>query len=217
MSLLYNIRQYGKNSKSIKSAICEREYGILNLIKFKIAPANPYGFQLQAAKAKGNLILRAPTGSGKTEAALLWAQQNQQYNGRLFYALPTTASINAMYLRLQKLFGDRKSDLMDLLHSHTISSLYSLFEKENSNNSLANQAKARDIGSLVREMYYPIRVCTPHQVLRYTLQGKGWEYPKDYFGIAKVEFDHCSLQPRTNGSTGLQRTKERGKRYGPTT
>ena len=44
-------------------------------------------------------------------------------------------------------------------------------------------------------MYYPIRVCTPHQVLRYTLQGKGWEYPKDYFGIAKVEFDHCSLQP----------------------
>lgn len=107
MSLLYNIRQYGKNSKSIKSAICEREYGILNLIKFKIAPANPYGFQLQAAKAKGNLILRAPTGSGKTEAALLWAQQNQQYNGRLFYALPTTASINAMYLRLQKLFGDR--------------------------------------------------------------------------------------------------------------
>ena len=63
MSLLYNIRQYGKNSKSIKSAICEREYGILNLIKFKIAPANPYGFQLQAAKAKGNLILRAPTGN----------------------------------------------------------------------------------------------------------------------------------------------------------
>src|SRR5207249_2349064 len=75
---------------------------IPNFSDYNLAPAKPYGFQTKAAKQTGNLILRAPTGSGKTAAALMWAQRNQQHNGRLFYALPTTASINAMYLRIQE-------------------------------------------------------------------------------------------------------------------
>lgn len=162
-----------------------------------VSPINPYGFQIRAARMKGNLILRAPTGSGKTEAAFLWAQLNQAKNGRLFYALPTTASINAMYLRTKRLFHDTENRLVGLLHSRTISSLYSMFEGDN---VIANQRAARAIGSLVREIYFPIRVCTPHQILRYSLQGKGWEAMLSEFPHSVFVFDEIhAYNPKLTG------------------
>ena len=61
---------------------------------------------------------KTPTGSGKTEAALLWAQKNQNPNGRLFYVLPYTASINAMHRRLSKIF---RTENVGLLHHNAMS------------------------------------------------------------------------------------------------
>ena len=59
----------------------------------------------------GQMILSAPTGSGKTEAALLWSNNNQceTLGNRVFYVLPYTASINAMYKRLKKLVTKREN------------------------------------------------------------------------------------------------------------
>jgi len=172
---------------------------IPQLDAFNVSPTKPYGFQIRAARTNGNLILRAPTGSGKTEAALLWAQLNQAKNGRLFYALPTTASINSMYLRIKRLFNDTDNRLVGLLHSRTISSLYSMFERDN---PMASQKTARTIGSLVREMYFPFRVCTPHQILRYTLQGKGWEAMLSEFPHSVFVFDEIhAYNPKLTGLT----------------
>ncbi len=62
--------------------------------------------QSQAAETKGDAFLIAPTGSGKTEASLFWSHANQNHHRskRVFYLLPYTASINAMYKRLQRDF-----------------------------------------------------------------------------------------------------------------
>ena len=47
---------------------------VSNIPKFSdynVSPSQPYGFQIQTSKHKGNLILRAPTGSGKTEGSAI--------------------------------------------------------------------------------------------------------------------------------------------------
>jgi CRISPR-associated endonuclease/helicase Cas3 len=154
--------------------------------KIDLAVPSLYSFQKKAGEVKSNLILQAPTGSGKTVASLLWAGKNQKRNGRLFYSLPNTASINAMYLRLcSNYFGH---DTVGLLHSNAASSLYSLWEDEYSS-PFDRQKKARMAKSLSRELWYPIRVCTPHQILRYTLHGKGWELMLSEFPNACFVFD----------------------------
>lgn len=141
------------------------------LKKYKILEYPPRDFQSRVSKTKGQAILRAPTGSGKTEAALLWAANNQVPNGRVFYVLPYTASINAMHKRLYKVYG---AENVGILHSKIISYLYDLSLKETEKPQQA-QALAKNIASLCREAYYPIKICTAHQILRCVLRGRGWE------------------------------------------
>jgi len=66
----------------------------------RVAP----GIQSRAGSTDGHLVLSAPTGSGKTEAALLWAGQQPQV--RLLYLLPTRVTSNAMYERIKRYVGD---------------------------------------------------------------------------------------------------------------
>jgi CRISPR-associated endonuclease/helicase Cas3 len=172
---------------------------IPSLKSYQISPHDVRAFQRNAGEVAGHLILRAPTGSGKTLAALLWAQRNQKKNGRLFYVLPNIASINAMHDRLKSYFGDD----VGLLHSRAASSLYSVFESDRDLTSkLRNQRIARMLSSLAREMWFPIRVCTPHQVLRYSLHGKGWEMMLSEFPNSCFIFDEIhAYDPIITGLT----------------
>lgn len=173
---------------------------IPSLKSYPISPHETRAFQRNAGEMDGHLILRAPTGSGKTLAALFWAQRNQKKNGRLFYVLPNIASINAMHDRLKSYFGDNN---VGLLHSRAASSLYSIFESDRDLTSrLRNQRIARMLSSLAREMWFPIRVCTPHQVLRYSLHGKGWEAMLSEFPNSCFVFDEIhAYDPTITGLT----------------
>jgi len=142
------------------------------------------GFQKKCRDTQQNAILRAPTGSGKTESSLLWMQTNWRKNSRVFYVLPYTASINAMHQRLQKIFGQQN---VNVLHGKASSYLYSLrAENESARDA---QTNATSLAQLSKEMYFPIRVCTPHQILRYALRGRGWEQMLGEFPKACFIFD----------------------------
>ena len=64
----------------------------------KLKLDEPYAHQTECRNIRGSAVLMAPTGSGKTEAALLWAVS--QGASRLYYTLPFQASMNAMEKRL---------------------------------------------------------------------------------------------------------------------
>ncbi len=135
----------------------------------KIYPFRAFQEKLQTVK--NDVILYAPTGSGKTEAALGWYFANQHQNGRLFYLLPYTASINAMVKRMQTIFG---KEVVTALHSKTLEFFFEQLEKEDDNH-FKNANKARTLQTFSKELFFPVKVATPHQVLKSALMGKGWE------------------------------------------
>lgn len=154
-------------------------------------------FQERTAETMGDTILKAPTGSGKTAAILLWAANNQAKNGRFFYVLPHTASINAMHKRLQDIFGEKT---IGVLHHKNAAYLFRIFENDYSSQDAARIAQT--IAGLARELYHPIRVTTPHQLLRVALKGKGWELGLAEFPNACFVFDEIhAFEPLLVGLT----------------
>jgi len=149
----------------------------------KIRIKTPYQHQLECMNARGSTVLMAPTGSGKTEAALLWAVS--QNAPRLYYTLPYQASMNAMELRLNQDEVDAEGNItreapfksqVGLEHSRSTLAYYRrlLVEDENADPKKATQA-ARWLNDLARQNYYPVRVLSPYQVLKAPYRLRGYE------------------------------------------
>lgn len=73
----------------------------------KIPFSNLRPFQQECSETIGHVIAVAPTGSGKTEAALFWALNNirEMQDAKLIYLLPTMVTANSIFLRLEEYFG----------------------------------------------------------------------------------------------------------------
>ncbi|SDR23590.1 CRISPR-associated helicase/endonuclease Cas3 [Thermostaphylospora chromogena] len=134
--------------------------------------------QRQAADVDGHLLLRAPTGSGKTEAGLLWAATQVELISRrtggiprVFYTLPYLASINAMAVRLGRLLGDE--DLVGVMHSRAAS--YHLAKavcpEDDDEKHVEAARKAVSRAAATRLFRETLRVGTPYQILRGALAG----------------------------------------------
>lgn len=129
----------------------------------------------KAAARPGHLILVAPTGSGKTEAALLWAWAQQRELGpcRVTYGLPYQASLNAMRERLAK---DLDTEVA-ILHGRALQVLFqSALADRGEGDTLADLTReARRINDHARLHGPAVAVITPYQLLRAAYRLPGYE------------------------------------------
>jgi len=133
-----------------------------------------YHQRTSAAHHHTSAMLIAPTGSGKTEAAIFWAIGDDTAPApRIFYALPYQASMNAMYDRLRspRYFGDAS---VGLQHGRALQALYQrLMNSERGPESARQDAKWRE--NLTRLHACPIKVFSPYQMLKVVYRIKGFE------------------------------------------
>ncbi len=150
----------------------------------------PYAHQrLSAGTAGQSAALIAPTGSGKTEAALYWALGDGSAPvPRLFYALPYQASMNAMFDRLARPDKGFGSESVGLQHGRAVQALYArLIDQEADSRRAANQVKLeKNVNTLHAR---PIKVFSPYQMLKAAFQLRGFEAMLTDYAQAAFIFD----------------------------
>lgn len=146
--------------------------------------AAPYPHQHAAAETQGHLVLRAPTGSGKTEATLAWAShQLDDMDGhpRLVWVLPYRASIDAAWKRFRNALvaepGEDEPDIA-VLHAttaHTLLTHAAAGDTTTGDSGTPDRVRAqqaRDRAHAMRTLFAQrVRVSTPHQLLRAAIAG----------------------------------------------
>lgn len=135
---------------------------------------NPYSHQIKASNSNGNIVLTAPTGAGKTEASLMWLhnQIKKLGQGRVFYILPFTASINAMYERLDKeMIGN--NEIVGVIHGKLSEYIESRFGDEKY--SWQNEKLKKELKESFKALVTPLKVTTPFQLLKSIFGLRGFE------------------------------------------
>jgi len=148
-----------------------------------VSPFRLRQFQRQAGETGDDVLwLRAPTGTGKTEALLLWAGDTE----RLLYLLPTQATVNAMWQRLKKVYGEEEVGLAHGRASY-------MLRQEADQDSL----DARLFGSVFAR---PVTVATLDQYILAHLHGRHWEERRTLARQATIVVDEVhTYEPYTLG------------------
>lgn len=141
-----------------------------NFIFLRNKKYKPYYHQEVSWQEDNNALLIAPTGQGKTESSLGWLQnQLKNRQGRAFYILPFTASINAMTKRVSSVkdgFGNE--ELVGLLHGKAKFFIDEYYEKKDGQS-------LKDLLDINKKIIKPFKVVTPFQILKWAFGVKGFE------------------------------------------
>lgn len=161
----------------------EQHFNFLYNTKYK-----PHNHQEVSWQTQGNALLIAPTGQGKTESSLGWLKnQLSQRQGRAFYILPFTASINAMTKRVIKNFGCE--ELVGLLHGKAKFFIDEYYEKKEGQS-------LEELIDINKKILKPFKVVTPFQILKWAFGVKGFEKGLTELAGSYLIFDEIHIYDR---------------------
>jgi len=156
-------------------------------------------FQEKAWRTDGSCIIQAPTGAGKTAAALLWAAGNQDAGRRIFYALPYVASINAMQRELVDRYHIPQDDV-GIIHHRALYFIYKSYLEDGREQASEARKKAQTIHDQTRKIYRPLKILTPYQLIKPFYGIKGFETLLAEVAGGLFIFDEIhAYEPRTVG------------------
>jgi CRISPR-associated endonuclease/helicase Cas3 len=138
-----------------------------------------------------NVVIVAQTGMGKTEAGLLWLDNNKG-----FFTLPLKSAINGIYKRVKDdIVINDVGRRVGLLHSDTLKVYSEQAEEKN------KAGTVRDEGDLEFLTYYtktkqlsmPLTICTLDQIFDFVYCYKGFESKLATLSYSKVIIDEIQM------------------------
>ena len=128
-----------------------------------------------------SLVVVAPTGSGKTEAALLWLNGEKG-----FYTLPLKVSSNAIYNRVKEKYSYED---VALLHSDSMAKYLKEYKQEE-----AGICEKYDRAKMLSQ---PLTVCTVDQLFKFVYRALGTEIFAATLKYSKLIIDEIqAYEPR---------------------
>ncbi len=157
--------------KTVEKLLSENKLEIAKNFQWK-------DFQQKCLAQNSHVLAIAPTGSGKTEASLLWASQKAP-DEKIIYLLPTRVTSNAIYARLKGYFGDEKTAVV---HSSAFFYRKELDDNFNKGSYLVDKT-----------FFKNVNVCTVDQVLTQGFNLGYWEVKTFHMLNARIIIDEIHL------------------------
>lgn len=169
------------NDNSIEENVLERGKSIADIVQNRY-PELRKSQQFALEHRESNIVLIAPTGSGKTEAALLWIGKEKG-----FYTLPLKVASTAIYHRIKdaKYYHYEK---VSLLHSDALDLLVDENRKEDNTVISIYEDYQR-----MKRLSYPLTICTVDQIFKFPFKSLGQEQFLATLSYSKVVIDEIQM------------------------
>ena len=160
--------------------------------------------KFMAKNKEKNVILKAQTGFGKTEAALLWIGDSKG-----FFTLPLKCATNSIFERLtNQIVSSENKSKVGLLHSG--------FKNVYIENSDINESEILKYMTSTRQFSLAITICTIDQLFDFVFKASGFEMKLATLSYSKIVIDEIQMySPELAGYLlfGLKQITEFGGKF----
>ena len=186
-----------------KNDFLEEELENFKKKRLKISEWNKMQKFMTKNKEK-NVILKAQTGLGKTEAALLWIGDSKG-----FFTLPLRSATNSIFERLT-------NQIISTENRRKIGLLRSNFKDAYIENCDGNESEILKYITSTRQFSLPITICTIDQLFDFVFKAAGFEMKLATLSYSKIVIDEIQMySPELAGYLlfGLKQITEFGGKF----